>query len=64
MMQKPQRYEVQTDIEGNTITGRYEITDRMVTVFYRDSAKTTQIGGLAPDAIARLLLGELAREAS
>jgi hypothetical protein len=56
-MAKPERYEVKTEIAGE-----YEVDDGMVTVFYSGREKSTQVGGSPPDVIARLLLGELARE--
>ena len=55
-MAKSERYEVKTEIAGE-----YEVSDGMVTVFYGDREKSTQVGGSPPDFIARLLLGELAR---
>jgi hypothetical protein len=40
-------------------TYTYDASSEIVTVVYRGRKKSTQLGGSTPEAIARLLLGEL-----
>lgn len=49
-----------TDVYGGKITkASYKFSDRMVTVRTSFGSKTTQIGGHAPERLARILLREL-----
>ena len=49
---------------GVTHHGYLEVDGGMVRVSYRGSTKATQIGGSPPGVLARLLLGEMVREAA
>ena len=49
-----------TDVYGGKITkASYRFSDRMVTVRTPFGSKTTEIGGHAPERLARILLREL-----
>jgi hypothetical protein len=49
-----------TDVYGGKITkASYKFSDRMVTVRTSFGSETSQIGGHAPERLARILLREL-----
>jgi hypothetical protein len=55
--------EVQIQFEGQPITGWWRIEDdSMVAVWTPRARRATQIGGSPPEALARLMLHELAKE--
>jgi hypothetical protein len=59
----PQIWEVVTaECDGKTIKGSYRKIGNMVTVKTLHGSKTTQLGGLTPDYLAKMLLRELARK--
>jgi hypothetical protein len=41
--------------------GSYTVEDGIVTVFYQDQNRATQLGGSSPDVVARILLSEMVR---
>ena len=54
--------ELSVEISGKTCTGRYSVSNRMVTVSYGGIRKTTQLSASDPETVAGLLLRELIRE--
>ena len=54
---------VSVTIKGVTHSGTYNVQDKMVDVQSACGNKTTQVGGLSPEGIARFLLSELVRNA-
>jgi len=56
--------EVSVEVEGETITAHYTVDRGLVKVSWGMGSKTTQVGSSEPESIARLLLRELAQEAS
>jgi hypothetical protein len=62
-MSEPLVRNVRVTIKGVTYEGTYYIQDRMVHVQSAYGTKATQVGGLTPEGIARLLLSELIRGA-
>ena len=54
--------EVQIEHNGKTYRGRYYVSGNVVTVTWSLESRSTQIGGSAPAALARMLLKELVRD--
>jgi len=57
--------EITVEVDGEKYTGRYEVSRggyRMITVMSAFGSKSTQLGGSTPEALAKLLLGELVGE--
>jgi hypothetical protein len=54
--------EIETEIGGDTIKGHYRFADETVTVRMPNGSKTTPVGGLIPEYLAKILLRQLARE--
>jgi hypothetical protein len=46
------------------LKGEYEVSDGCVTVRCVYGEKTTQVGGSPPETLARMMLGEMARDPS
>jgi hypothetical protein len=58
------RQPVSVEIDGQTYDGTFAAHARMITVWYAGQSNATHLLGSAcePEALARILLGELARE--
>lgn len=54
--------EIVIEINGKEYSGRYIVKRSIVSVISSFGEKSTQVGGSAPESIARLMLGELVRE--
>ena len=54
--------EIETEIGGKTVRGSFQYADQMVTVKTAMGSKTTQVGGLIPEYLAKILLCQLAKE--
>ena len=53
--------DVSIELNGRQIRGSYFLHGRMmITVSHGDEQKTTQLGGLPPETLAKILLRELA----
>jgi len=50
---------IQIDCDGKTYRGYYTVARETVIVSYRDSTKSTPVGGSPPQSIAERLLREL-----
>jgi hypothetical protein len=57
---------VEIEHEGNVYRGSYTIVRKMISVTYGSRTKTTQLGGSAdaPEALAKIMLGEIVSEES
>jgi hypothetical protein len=53
---------VTVTIDGVTHKGSYFVQNFMVYMVSKFGAKSTQLGGSTPEALAKLLLSEMARE--
>ena len=61
----PQRFEVTIDINGQAYSGYYTLTGGkvpMITVDSEYGSKSTQLGGMPPERLAKTLLRELVSE--
>lgn len=47
--------------DGKTFEGRCKLDGKLITVRSGYGTKTTQVGGLPPDVLAKQLLGEMVR---
>ena len=54
--------EIETEIGGKTVRGSFQYADQMVTVKTAMGSKTTHVGGLIPEYLAKILLCQLAKE--
>lgn len=54
--------EIGTEIGGKPIKGLYRYANQLVTVRTPNGSKTTQVGGLIPEYLAKILLRQLAKE--
>ena len=54
--------EIETAIGGKTVRGSDRYADQMVTVKTPNGSKTTQVGGLVTEYLAKILLRQLAQE--
>ncbi|MDX5360431.1 MAG: hypothetical protein LPL00_03585 [Alphaproteobacteria bacterium] len=52
---------VSIERDGKTYSGQFELNNGIVTVWYRDKKKATQLGGSPVEVIARQLLSEILR---
>lgn len=52
--------EISIEHNGQTVRGRWEVVSGAVRVHAFFATKATQIGGMRPEALARILLAELA----
>lgn len=50
---------VELEINGNNYTASYTVWKDVVNLEYQGKTKSTQVGGLSPDAVARMLLREI-----
>lgn len=55
-------FPVSIELEGRTYSGRYRVERGVITVSTTSGSKTTQLGRLPEEALARLLLRELVDE--
>jgi hypothetical protein len=60
--QPPRRREFSAVIDGKLHTASWVLSDGWVTVSGPLGAKTTELGKLGPDALARLMLTEMVKE--
>ena len=64
MARPPRRYEISVDFEGKEYRGSYTIQSKMVKVYSAMyGSKATQIGGLPPEEVARMLLHSILTDA-
>ena len=52
---------VEVEINGESHKATYIVWKDVVTVTYGEKEKSTQVGGLTPDGVARALLREIVR---
>jgi hypothetical protein len=55
--------DVTIEFLGKTVTGRYNVSERLVTVVSWNGSKTDQMGTFSAEKLAKMLLRELASEA-
>ena len=61
-MRKPRRYKITLEVTpGAQVTGEFEVQGDLVTVYYLDKSDAARLEGMRPGEVARLLLGELAK---
>lgn len=53
---------VEVELEGKQYTGTYTVAGSVIRVSYGFASKSTQTGGMRPDDLAKMILGELVRE--
>lgn len=53
---------ITVESEGKTYTASYNVSKGVITVSTGLDSKSTQVGGLPPEHLAKLLLRELIRE--
>ena len=53
--------DISVDVGGRRLSDHNMVEKGMITVTYNGQQKTTQVGGMPPEALARQLLRELAR---
>ncbi len=53
--------DISVEVGGRRLSGHFMVEKGMITVTYNGQQKTTQVGGMPPEALARQLLRELAR---
>jgi hypothetical protein len=53
--------DVSFEVGDRRVHGLYKVEHDMITVTYNGREKTTQVGGMPPETLARQLLRELAR---
>jgi hypothetical protein len=58
----PVKGDVVIMFEGRKLTASYSVADGMVTVHTHNGSKTTQVGNVPADSLARLMLREMAQE--
>ena len=54
--------EISIEIEGKVYVADYELISKVLTVNSSLGSKSTQLGGMAPESLARILLRELVQE--
>lgn len=57
----PTRYPITCELEGKAYRGKYWIAGKIMTVATGLGGKSRQVGSVEPEALAKHLLGELAR---
>ena len=57
----PQRYTVTCEIDGKTYQGTYWIAGKIMTVATGLGGKSTQVGVMPPEELAKRLLAELVK---
>ncbi|RTL51446.1 MAG: hypothetical protein EKK46_11835 [Rhodocyclaceae bacterium] len=62
MNQPPQRHPVTCNIDGKTYQGTYWVAGKILTVATGKGGKSRQVGAMAPEALAKQLLGDLAKD--
>ncbi len=55
-------YEISVEVNGKIYKGTYEVRSKMIFVSSAYGSKTTQIGGMPQEALAKMLLREILRE--
>lgn len=58
----PQRYPVVCDIDGTEYRGTYWVAGKILTVSTGMGGKSKQVGSMKPEALAKQLLGLLAKD--
>ncbi|AVO43899.1 hypothetical protein [Phreatobacter cathodiphilus] len=53
--------DISFEVSDRRVHGRYRVEHDVLTVTYDGEEKTTQVGGMPPEALARQLLRELVR---
>jgi hypothetical protein len=59
MKKQPRVYQVEVERNGVLHTGTYTIERGIITVSYEFRQNTTQVGSMPPEALAKILLGEI-----
>lgn len=54
--------EVTVEVNGQKISGQYTLRGNIVTVMSSNGQKSTQLGGMTSEGLAKILLRELATE--
>jgi hypothetical protein len=61
-MRRPTRYRIALEVTpGVEVVGEFVIEGDVVTVYYRDKSDAARLEGMRAGELARLLLGELAK---
>ena len=58
----PHHFEISFRVDGKLHTGSYVVEGGIITAYYEDKRKTTQVGGSPAEVIAQLLIGEMIAE--
>ena len=61
MQPAPARHTITCELEGKAYRGKYWIAGKIMTVATGLGGKSRQVGSEEPEALAKLLLAELAR---
>lgn len=62
MDKSPQRYPVSCEIDGKPHRGTYWVAGKILTVSTGMGGKSTQVGGMPAETLAKQLLQELVKE--
>ena len=62
MTKEPQRHRVSCEIDGKTHNGNYWIAGKILVVSTAKGGKSTQVGSMPAEALAKKLLLQLAEE--
>jgi hypothetical protein len=62
MIHDPTRQTITCEIDGKNFKGNYWIAGKILVVSTAKGGKSTQLGALSPEALARQLLRKLAKE--
>ena len=61
MTKEPQRHRVSCEIDGKTHQGNYWVAGKILVVSTAKGGKSTQLGDMSAEALAKRLLQELAK---
>lgn len=62
MTKEPQRHRVSCEIDGRKHEGNYWVAGKILVVSTSMGGKSTQLGAIAPEVLAKQLLLKLAKE--
>ena len=62
MTKEPQRHRVSCEVDGKTHLGNYWVAGKILVVSTGMGGKSTQLGAIAPETLAKQLLLKLAQE--
>lgn len=56
--------DISIDLNGQKYSGRYIVSNSIITVFNSDGETSTQLGGSTADSLARILLSDIANKST